>query len=354
MAMIRMDALLGLLEPAEARGAVLQLGTGMVPALRRRNGVTPAPGWEAPLGAEQVRELLREVVAEQDWTVLQHTGYLRLLHRRGDTAYLLRIYRIYEEDEGGLWATLRVLGAMPPESWTLPPAVGMALPARGGGLVLCAGPPCAGKSTALCALLDLLEAGPPRQVVMLEQRAALPARGRRLLLVQREVGPEAVPEAIAVALRQGADVLVLDPFPVAAAPSALAAAEGGVLVLGTVESGSSAEAIALLGAALCPREPALGRQRLGRCLRVLLGLRLCPGREGQLHQACELILGGPGLSAAAAQGSGAALLAYIAAGRDRGMHSLDDSLASLVQAGEIAPGDAYLVAQNKHRFAPPF
>jgi Tfp pilus assembly pilus retraction ATPase PilT len=240
-------------------------------------------------------------------------------------------------------------------SLQLVPVLAAALAARR-GLLVCTGPARSGKSTTLAALGEGLSEAARRLVVV--QDEATPGweregRGGPGGIVHREVGgdPAAMRDALRMALRMDADVVVLDPLPPALFEAALQVAEAGVLVLGTYEARDCAAALSCFAAGL-GGAPEAARERLGRSLVCALNLRRCRGGAGVVL-ASEVLLAGIGLSAALREGSGAAIQGYIAGGRHLGMRTLGEGLADLLAAGRISEAEAWAQANDKRRFAHP-
>lgn len=238
----------------------------------------------------------------------------------------------------------------------LVPVLAAALAARR-GLLLCTGPARSGKSATLAALGQGLSEASRHIVAVQDEETPGWGQGGPGGIVHREVGgdPAAMGEALRLALRLDADVVVLDPLPPLLFEAALQAAEAGVMVLGTYVARDCAAALSRFAAGL-GGAPEAARERLGRSLVCALNLRRCrsdAGAGASAVLASEVLLSGVGLGAALRDGSSAAILGYIAEGRHLGMRTLGEGLADLLAAGRISEAEAWAQANDKRRFAHP-
>jgi twitching motility protein PilT len=339
--MARIDTLLRLI-PTDQDDALLLLRAGQPPLLRRSGTATALS--ESGLAPEELHEVLAEVAPAGRREALNMGGLLYQMEAGG--SFLLR------QIGDGLY--IRPLPARP-VSPTLPPALLRLVHEPEPGLILCSGPAGSGRSTTLAALLSALNEDHQHLILTFEEPLLYLHRSQRAVLVQREIGVDVA--SAAAGLRGvpllGADVVLVDPLPIepAAIGAALHLAETGHLVLGALSAASCADALEQVGAAA--RAGGAGTARLCRSLRGLISQRLCPCRDGGRLLCCELLLGGPDLAATLEHGR-TGLMAYLAAGRHLGMHSLDDCLADLVEQGALDPAQAYVLAQDKRRFPSPF
>lgn len=234
----------------------------------------------------------------------------------------------------------------------LVPVLAAVLAARR-GLLLCTGPARSGKSTTLAALGQGLSEASRHIVAVQDEETPGWGQGGPGGIVHREVGgdPAAMGEALRLALRLDADVVVLDPLPPSLFEAALQAAEAGLMVLGTYVARDCAAALSRFAAGL-GGAPEAARERLGRSLVCALNLRRCRSDAGAVL-ASEVLLSGVGLGAALRDGSSGAILGYIAEGRHLGMRTLGEGLADLLAAGRISEAEAWAQANDKRRFAHP-
>ena len=275
--------------------------------------------------------------------------------------------------DGGVAATLvaRRAQARTLADLGAPPVLAELAAARA-GIVLVAGPGGAGKSATVAALLEAINDGPGRHVLLLQDEAQAPASRRAVFTARELTGAAAVDNALRAAPRQGVDVVVLDPLPdLALLPRLCEVASAGVLVLCGLRAGSSIHAAAQLLSGF-PNE-AVGQAALSACLRGLIYQTPCRGVGGRWHAAYEVLLdsaerrGASSLDSAKRSGApffeGAGLLtalrdpdalaAYVQAGRRRGMQTLSMGLRRLQQSAAITEDELERLDPERHRFQAP-
>ena len=183
---------------------------------------------------------------------------------------------------------LPAIGPLPaPEALGLPPAVIAGLRRllqKSDGLVVVTGPTGSGKSTTIHSLLaDLAVVRPDRRIITIED----PVERRIAGLVQVEVAAArglGFLEALAAALRQDADVLVVGEVrDSATAQACLRAALTGHLVVTTVHAGRAAAVVPRLVEMGCPPELLLP------ALSGVLAQRLLRGADGSVVALAELL-----------------------------------------------------------------
>jgi general secretion pathway protein E len=184
---------------------------------------------------------------------------------------------------------LPAIGPLPvPEALGLPMTVIAGLRRllqRSDGLVVVTGPTGSGKSTTIHSLLaDLARARPDRRIITIED----PVERRIPGLVQVEVAVArglGFLEALAAALRQDADVLVVGEIrDGATAQACLRAALTGHLVVTTVHAGRAAAVVPRLVEMGCPPELLLP------ALSGVLAQRLLRGADGSVVALAELLI----------------------------------------------------------------
>lgn len=208
------------------------------------------------------------------------------------------------------------------------------------GLVLVAGPAGAGVSTTLAALVDAINRRHERNVVTIEDPIEVLHSDVRSAINQREVGLDtpSVSEALSRVVRHDADVVLVGRLPDAAAvEAALAAADGGALVLASVRSADAGDAVERLVGLFPATRQENARIALASGLRALVVQHLLPRADGKGRvPAVGVLLGGPDLRDAVVAGlTAAGAHAVAAAGAERGMRSLDSAVSRLISDGTI-------------------
>lgn len=219
------------------------------------------------------------------------------------------------------------------------------------GLVIVAGPVGSGVTTTLAALVDTINRRHERSIVTVEDPIEVLHADIRSAINQREVGLDtpSFAEALTRVPRHDADVVLVGQLPDAAAvEGALAAADGGALVLASVRSSDAGDAVArLVGMFPATRQDSV-RAGLASTLRAIVVQHLLPRADGAGRvPAVGVLLGGPELREGVIQGLDGATAHLVAAtGAERGMRSLDDALSALISHGTIEVASALRLARD--------
>jgi twitching motility protein PilT len=319
--------------------------------VRVRGALEPVPGW-AVLGDGQLRALLEPVAGERHWREWLDTHDV-------DFAYGLdgvgRFRANYFEQEHGAGAVFRLIPEqiVPLESLALPAVIAKLAELRA-GLVLVTGPTGSGKSTTLAAVIDKINRESSRHVVTIEDPVEFVHANMRSVLSHREVGQHtrSFADALRSAVRQDADVVLVgelrDRDTIA---MALAAAEMGLLVFGTLHTSGAAKSIDRIVDAFPAAEQGQIRISLSESLAAVVSQLLLPSRDGKGRVPVnEILLRTPGLANLIREGNTPMVQSLIQSGKKDGMQAMDDALFALLQAGRIDPREAYRKATDKTRF----
>jgi twitching motility protein PilT len=332
-------------------GSDLHLAAGMEPRVRVRGELVPVPDW-GPLDDAKVRGLLQPVASERHWKEWVET-------RDVDFAYGLegvaRFRANYFVQEHGAGAVFRMIPEqiVSLDSLALPPSIAKLAELRA-GLVLVTGPTGSGKSTTLAAVIDRINREHSRHVVTIEDPVEFVHTNVRSVLSHREVGmhTQGFAEALRAAVRQDADVVLVGEMRDRDTISmALAAAEMGLLVFGTLHTSGAAKTIDRIVDAFPAAEQGQVRLSLSESLAAVVSQLLLPGKDGKGRVAAnEILLRTQGLPNLIREGNTPMINSLIQSGRKDGMQTMDDSLFALVQAGRVDPREAYRKAADKTRF----
>jgi twitching motility protein PilT len=207
------------------------------------------------------------------------------------------------------------------------------------GLVLITGPTGSGKSTTLSAIIEHINQTYRRHIITLEDPIEYRFRDALSVIHQREVGlhVDSFSTGLKSALREAPDVILVgemrDKDTISAA---LTAAETGHLVLSTLHSGHSAQAIDRVIDVFPEHQQQQVRTQLADVLRAVVTQRLLPAANGgQRIPAVELVLATYAVSNTIREGRTHQLTSLIQSGSQNGMIPFDLSLAKLVSQGLI-------------------
>jgi len=242
---------------------------------------------------------------------------------------------------------------VPLESLALPAVIAKLAELRA-GLVLVTGPTGSGKSTTLAAVIDKINRESSRHVVTIEDPVEFVHANARSVLSHREVGQHtrSFADALRSAVRQDADVVLVgelrDRDTIA---MALAAAEMGLLVFGTLHTSGAAKSVDRIVDAFPAAEQGQIRISLSESLAAVVSQLLLPSRDGKGRVPVnEILLRTPGLANLIREGNTPMIQSLIQSGKKDGMQAMDDALFALLQAGRIDPREAYRKATDKTRF----
>ncbi|HBR88479.1 MAG TPA: type IV pili twitching motility protein PilT, partial [Microbacterium sp.] len=202
------------------------------------------------------------------------------------------------------------------------------------------GPTGSGKSTTLTAMIDLINRTKQDHVVTVEDPIEFVHTSQRSLIHQREVGADTTSfaEALRRVLRQDPDVILIgelrDPESIS---TALTAAETGHLVLSTLHTQGAAKSINRIVDAFPAHQQNQVRSQLGDTLQGVISQTLLPKAQGGGRViATEVLVSTPAVANLVRENQIAQLYNAMQAGEGHGMHTLDQSLKTLVESGDVA------------------
>ncbi len=288
-----------------------------------------------PDGTERIRmTLLREGSIDGAISSLSGTRFrFNLFREAGRTAVALR--RLDNE-----FRSLEQLG-LPPQLANFSQCTD--------GLVIVTGPTGSGKSTTLATLIDRINRSRKGHIITIEDPVEFVHDSRMCLVNQRQVGRDAKSfnDALVESLRQDPDVILVGEIrDLAAVRTALTAAETGHLVFTTLHAGDCVGAIERLVSVYPPDEQEGVRKQLSLVLRGIFAQHLLPAISGGRAAACELLVNTSGVANLIATGRSSMIYSAMETGGNRGMVSLDDSLAQLLRAGRIGESAAMALSRS--------
>jgi twitching motility protein PilT len=328
-----LDAWIGTLY--ERSGSDLLLTADSPPRMRVDGALTPLDG--APVLTEddvnrivhdQLGDALgrrfdeqREVDFSFSW---QGRARLRgnAFHQRGSAALAMRIIPMQIP-------TMPQLG--------LPPVVAELI-AKPHGLILVTGATGSGKSTTLAAMVDYINSWRPCHILTIEDPIEYVHHNKQAAVTQREIGDDSqsFPRALRSALREDPDVLLVgemrDPESISAA---LTIAETGHLVLATLHTNDSAQAIdRIVDVFSADARPQIQVQLAATLLGVIYQ-RLLPRTTGGRVAACEVMVANASVRNLIREGKTRQLRNVTSTHLSEGSRTLERSLNELVAAGYI-------------------
>jgi twitching motility protein PilT len=218
------------------------------------------------------------------------------------------------------------------------------------GLVLVSGPTGSGKSTTLCALIDLINRERTDHIVTIEDPIEFVHENKRCLITQRQVHlhTESFKTALRAALREDPDiVLVGEMRDLETIAIAIETAETGHLVFGTLHTTTAASTVDRIIDQFPADRQAQIRVMLSESLKGVISQTLCKKIGGGRVAAREVLLATPAVSNLIREGKTFQIPSIIQTSRKIGMITLNDCLLDLVEKKLISPDEAYLKAIEK-------
>jgi len=222
------------------------------------------------------------------------------------------------------------------------------------GLVLVTGPTGSGKSTTLCALVDLVNRMRTDHVITIEDPIEFVHKNKKCLITQRQVGvhTQSFRSALRAALREDPDIILVGELrDLETVSIAIETAETGHLVFGTLHTTTAPSTIdRVIDQFPADRQDQI-RVMLSESLKGVIAQVLCPKIGGGRVAAREILLTIPAVSNLIREGKTFQIPSVMQTSRKLGMTTLNDSLIDLVDQRLVESKEAYIKAQDKTGFA---
>ena len=288
--MARLDSFLRLV--VEQKASDLHFMAGHRPLIRHDGLLVPIPFRE--LTDIEARRFLFEILSTEQRARLDAEEEVDFAY---DLAGVGRFRANVFLQSDGMGAVFRVIPEEPPNlsDLRLPSAVRKILDLPN-GLVLFCGPTGCGKSTTQAALIHELNRTRPLHIITIEDPIEFIHPPKKAVLTQRQVGKHVATfeHALRSALRESPDVVLVGELrDLETIQLALSAAETGVLVFGTLHTGSAAKSIGRIIDAFPDTQADQIRGVLSVIVRAVVSQRVKPGMVMMYH-AQEKIVNTPG------------------------------------------------------------
>ncbi len=346
--MARIDAFLQL--GREQGCSDIHFAVGLPPLVRLDGELTPIK--YRSLTAEEAESILAEILDEQHLAEFQRRGSVDLSYMSPEAGrYRINVCR----QARGIGAVCRVIPGqvVPLEQLGLPPVIA-SFARLNAGLVLVTGATGTGKSTTLAAVIDRINRTRNAVILTLEDPVEFLHTSDKALVIQRELGASlrSYSEGLRAALREDPDVILVGELRDAETIAlALEAAETGHLVLGTLHTRGAAQTIDRILDAFPSESHNQVRNTLADNLRAVMSQELVRAADGRGRRAAmEILVNVPAVAQMIREGKTFQLHHAMETGKRFGMQLMDRELLKLVQAGDIDPDEAYLLAADKRPF----
>ncbi len=222
------------------------------------------------------------------------------------------------------------------------------------GLVLVTGPTGSGKSTTLCALVDLINRTRTDHIITIEDPIEFVHENKKCVITQRQVGvhTDSFKRALRSALREDPDiVLVGEMRDLETIAIAIETAETGHLVFGTLHTTTAASTVDRIIDQFPADRQSQIRVMLSESLKGVIAQTLCKKLGGGRVAAREILLSTPAIANLIREGKTFQIPSIIQTSKQLGMLTLNDALLDLVEKKEISPDEAYVKSVEKSGLA---
>ena len=221
------------------------------------------------------------------------------------------------------------------------------------GLVVVTGPTGSGKSTTLCAMIDLINRKRKGHIITIEDPIEFVHPNKLCLINQREVGvhTSSFKRALRAALREAPDiVLVGEMRDLETIEIAVETAETGHLVFGTLHTTTAASTVDRLIDQFPADRQGQIRMMLSTSLKGVVAQNLLKKKGGGRVAALEILIITSAMSSLIRDSKTYQIPSQMSIGKKLGMQSLNDSLMDLVKKDIVAPEEAYMKAVDKDEY----
>ena len=217
------------------------------------------------------------------------------------------------------------------------------------GIVLLAGSTGSGKSTTLAAMIEHINANGRKHIVTLEDPIEYVFEDNQSVIEQREIGLDTMSFAHGLkhVLRQDPDVIMVGEMRDATSfQAAMSAADTGHLVLSTLHTTNSSQAVGRILDFFKQDERDQVRRQLAGTLKAIICQRMVPSIAGAMIPAQEVLINTGTVRKLIEENRLAQLGAAIETGVDDGMQDFNQALFTMVKDGKVSQKEALAKATN--------
>jgi len=343
-AQLRLDGLLRAM--VEKGSSDLHLRSGEPPIVRLHGEMMRLP--EPALQPAEIESMIRSIMPERNRSEYLDTN---------DTDYAYELSGVARfranalKDRNGPAAVFRQIPAqvVSVEQMNITPEV-QKLCYLNKGLVLVTGPTGSGKSTTLCALIDLVNRSRSDHVLTIEDPIEFVHPNKKCVITQRQVGVHtgSFKSALRAALREDPDIILVGELrDLETVAIAIETAETGHLVFGTLHTTTAAGTVDRIIDQFPADRQAQIRTMLAESLKGVISQTLCKKIGGGRVAAREILLTIPAVSNLIREGKTFQIPTVMQTSKRLGMVTLNDALLELVDGKLIEPAEGYTKAVDK-------
>jgi len=325
----------------------LHLRAGSPPLLRASGDILPIPN-EPALSSEDIEAMLDAVMLERNREEFKDLNDSDFAH---EIPGIARFRGNALRERKGTGAVFRAIPAavVTVEQMGISPEV-QRLCHLTKGLVLVTGPTGSGKSTTLCALIDLINRTRSDHVITIEDPIELLQESKKCLITQRHVGvhTSSFKHALRAALREDPDIVLVGELrDLETVSMAIETAETGHLVFGTLHTSTAVSTVDRVIDQFPPDRQEQIRVMLSESIKGVISQVLCKKIGGGRVAAREIMLSTPSVSNLIREGKTFQLPSVLQTSRRLGMVTMNDALVELVDQKLVEPQEAYFKATDK-------
>ncbi len=329
------------------RASDLHLRAGSPPMLRASGEIAPLPN-EQVLTSDDIDTMLNALMLDHNREEFKEKNDTDFAH---EIAGVARFRGNALRDRKGTGAVFRAIPAavVTVEQMGISQEV-QRLCHLTKGLVLVTGPTGSGKSTTLCALIDLINRTRSDHVITIEDPIEFVHESKKCLITQRHVGvhTSSFKQALRAALREDPDIVLVGELrDLETVSMAIETAETGHLVFGTVHTSTAVSTVDRVIDQFPPDRQAQIRVMLSESLKGVISQVLCKKIGGGRVAAREIMLSTPSISNLIREGKTFQLPSVLQTSKRLGMVTMNDALIELVDSKQVEPQEAYLKATDK-------
>jgi twitching motility protein PilT len=332
----------------------LYITSGLKPMIRLHGNLLDLPG-DAP-GFEDSRKLLFQLLTKEQVDEYYEKKYIDFsLELEGIGRFRTSIFR-HLKGISGIFRTIAE-NVVPFDRLGLPGVVRQFID-YSRGMILVTGAAGSGKSTTLCAMIDLINKFHRLHVITIEDPIEVVHKSDKSFISQREIPKhsKSFASALRAALREDPDVIVVgelrDPETVS---TAITAAETGHLIFGTLHTQSAARTVMRVLDQFPAQKRDHIRTLLANVLRGVISQTLVPNLDGKGRSlSCEVMVVNSAISNLIREDRAWQIPMVMQTGKKQGMRLMDDSLIELVKMKKISLEEALTRATDKTKFLNPF
>jgi twitching motility protein PilT len=344
-ALEKMESLLRALVSNKASD--LHLRAGSPPLLRASGDIITIPN-EPVLSSEDIEVMLQSVMLERNREEFKELSDSDFAHEIPGVA---RFRGNALRERKGTGAVFRAIPAavVTVEQMGISPEV-QRLCHLTKGLVLVTGPTGSGKSTTLCALIDLINRTRSDHVITIEDPIEFVHESKKCLITQRHVGvhTSSFKHALRAALREDPDIVLVGELrDLETVSMAIETAETGHLVFGTLHTSTAVSTVDRVIDQFPPDRQEQIRVMLSESIKGVISQVLCKKIGGGRVAAREIMLSTPSVSNLIREGKTFQLPSVLQTSRRLGMVTMNDALVELVDQKQVEPQEAYFKATDK-------